>query len=161
MLKKAWNKISHFHIIVSLILKANKQIHFTLLSCLIQTFTEWKGINRWFANLMIQYWNKIRQQVLVCLSLICEAILLTGNIPKYHSKTAFKIFLISVGMTSEVLTTLSKVKIRFCERRWRRFTVYIWSNIRWNIFWDGLKEVLPLIKSIFMLHVISMFSQGS
>ena len=49
---------------------------------------------------------------MVCLSLICEAILLTGNIPKYHSKTAFKIFLISVGMTSEVLTTL-KLKLDF------------------------------------------------
>ena len=89
----------------------------------------------------------------------CEAILISGNIQK-NSKTAFKI-LISVRLTSEVVTAPSKVKIRFCGQRWRRFTVYIWSKIRWNIFWNGLKKVLPLIKSIFMLHSFSTFSQGS
>ena len=179
MSKKAWNKISHFHIIVSLIPKANKQTHLTLLSCLIQTFIEWQGINCWFANLMIQYWNKMRSYseisyaiiskycyilampALVWLSLISEAILLSGNIQKYKPKTAFKILHISVRMTSEVVTAISKVKIRFNGQRWRRFTAYIWWNIRLNIFWNGLKRVLPLINSIFMLHSISMFSQGS
>ena len=53
---------------------------------------------------------------MVCLSLICEAILLSGNIQKY-SHTAFKILLISVRMTAEVVTALSKVKIGFCAQR--------------------------------------------
>ena len=43
---------------------------------------------------------------LVCLSLISEAILLSGNIQKYQSKTAFKILHISVRMTSAVVTAL-------------------------------------------------------
>ena len=43
---------------------------------------------------------------LVCLSLISEATLLSGNIQKYQSKTAFKILHISVRMTSAVVTAL-------------------------------------------------------
>ena len=70
---------------------------------------------------------------MVCLSLICEAILLTGNIPKYHSKTAFKIFLISVGMTSEVLTALSKVKLDFVSDA-EEDSLYIFDQTLGEIF---------------------------
>ena len=58
---------------------------------------------------------------MVCLSLLCETILLLGNIPVKDSEisfkeivlhpltTAFKIHLISGRMTSEVVTALYKV----------------------------------------------------
>ena len=149
-------------------------MHFTLLSCLIQTSIEWQGINHRFTNLIIQYWYKMRTYSKInyirgfaTSKSHLRSNLLSGNVTVKDWEISFKDFILYP------LTTALKIHLISSRITSDVNCLGFWGNVEEDslsifgetlgetFFWNRFKKVLHLIKSIFMLHSIGMFSQGS